>query len=70
MSDFARKNVMQNEMIVKSMGKKTKIKLTEEQKGTYREQYEEFIHEVLNCHENNGLLESIGGYDDMLKDIF
>lgn len=36
MADFARKNVMQNEMIVRSMNKKTKIKLTEEEKDNYR----------------------------------
>jgi len=30
MADFAKKNVMQNEMIVRSIGKKSKIKLSEE----------------------------------------
>jgi hypothetical protein len=37
MVDFARKNVMQNEMIVRSMGKKSKIKLSEEEKLRYKE---------------------------------
>jgi len=30
MTDFAKKNVLQNELIVKSMGRKNKIKITEE----------------------------------------
>ena len=30
MADFARKNVIKNEMIVKSIGKKSKIKMTEQ----------------------------------------
>ena len=39
MADFAKKNVMQNELIVRSIGKKSKIKLTEEDKGRMRENY-------------------------------
>jgi len=53
MADFARKNVMQNENIVRSMNKKSKIKLTEEQKDNYRHHYEAFVDEVLNCHITN-----------------
>jgi predicted GIY-YIG superfamily endonuclease len=59
MADFAQKNVMQNEMIVKSIGKKNKIKLTEEDKGKYKEQYEEFINEVLECHVATKKLETV-----------
>ena len=70
MADFARKNVVKSELIVKSMGKKSKIKMTEQEKGHFREQYEVFIIEVLNCHVNSKQVESIEGYDDILKDVF
>lgn len=43
MMDFARKNIMQNEMIVKSIVKKSKGKITEEDKCILKEEFEDFI---------------------------
>jgi hypothetical protein len=45
--DFARKHIMQNELIVKSIGKRAKSKLSEEEKGCLRETFEEFISQAL-----------------------
>jgi hypothetical protein len=43
MMDFARKNIMQNELIVKSISKKSKIRITEEEKSRLKEEFEDFI---------------------------
>jgi vacuolar protein sorting-associated protein 13A/C len=43
MMEFARKNVLQNEMIVKSINKKSRNKLSEEEKCRLKEEFEDFI---------------------------
>ncbi len=43
MMDFGRKNIMRNEMIVKTIAKKSKLKASEEEKKKFREIYQQFI---------------------------
>lgn len=43
MMDFGRKNIMRNEMIVKTIAKKNKVKASEEEKKRLREIYQQFI---------------------------
>lgn len=68
MNDFARQNVLQNERIVRSIGRRSRIRLTEQERQAMRNNYEEFIACALLAIENGQALQE--DYDDQLKEVF